>query len=448
MKERHNINMIRSFTELSTAPEILELKTKSPLLEFKIGYLQQFFDSEKRSISRLMMSLEEVAAANQMCFSAVKGLQSPEGEVLVFQLRDIRSCAPILQDLLDKRLGQALEYLLISEPISKRDVLNLWIVSPNGEYYPSYEKQESLAFFCNLLPKQITSALSNWRMRHKPLVEVYDKKVFKEQAPIVVKHFNETQTHIFPDLFSKLCAIVANFSYLVKVSLEDTAAFQIIDRILDRFYEVCDETTANRDIRFFELFSDFTKAVLVLHVLTSHRANLYLHEYMRCICETDPESLALRPIHQRLRYGEQLILMRPLDVSEKSMPRKVFSHKHFSAKSVNYLKSWLKVNVDDPYPTKREYEKLAEGTGLSESQVRDWFVNARRRLIEGPKPSPSQGKASKRKGSKTGDMMQIETEPAGGEMEDMEASSEDRVPKKRNSSSLSTTIKRPKRDNK
>lgn len=50
-----------------------------------------------------------VLAANQICYGAIKGLHGPKGEVRVFQMREIRTLVPILQDLLDKRLGQVLD---------------------------------------------------------------------------------------------------------------------------------------------------------------------------------------------------------------------------------------------------------------------------------------------------------------------------------------------------
>jgi len=387
-KERHNINLIGSFTELKKRVDLSELSQLNPLFEFKLQYLESFLKSEKEAINRLISNLEEVQAANTQCFSLISGLFGIDGSSSLFQLFDFHEYSQHMEGLLDKRIGLSLEMMLATPPICKRDVLNVWIVSPRGEYYPSYEKQESLAFFCNLIPKQITAALSNWRMRHKSLVEVYDQKVFIEEPPLVVQNFMETETVERHDALHKLLAIIANFSYLKKIHLEDDQANQIIELIISRLSEFSSSSTDQSDILFLQLFYELSKEILSLHLLSWHRATRYVAEYMRVICETEPEHLPLTSIHNRLIIGEQTILMRPTDVTEKTIPRKIFSHKHFSAKSVNYLKTWLKINVDDPYPTKKEYTKLAEGTGLSESQVRDWFVNARRRLIDGPRPVP------------------------------------------------------------
>lgn len=44
------------------------------------------------------------------------------------------------------------------------------------------------------------------------------------------------------------------------------------------------------------------------------------------------------------------------------------------------LKNWLIENVDNPYPTESEKQKLAENTGLDHTQINNWFINARRRI--------------------------------------------------------------------
>ncbi|CAO3660368.1 unnamed protein product [Rhizopus stolonifer] len=45
------------------------------------------------------------------------------------------------------------------------------------------------------------------------------------------------------------------------------------------------------------------------------------------------------------------------------------------------LKEWLEKNAGHPYPREEEKRKLVEKTDLSMSQISNWFINARRRLL-------------------------------------------------------------------
>lgn len=45
------------------------------------------------------------------------------------------------------------------------------------------------------------------------------------------------------------------------------------------------------------------------------------------------------------------------------------------------LKTWLLEHASHPYPTEDEKKQLCDATGLSISQVSNWFINARRRIL-------------------------------------------------------------------
>lgn len=47
-----------------------------------------------------------------------------------------------------------------------------------------------------------------------------------------------------------------------------------------------------------------------------------------------------------------------------------------------YLKRWLILHKKHPYPTEREKQNLADETGLMVNQISNWFINARRRILQ------------------------------------------------------------------
>ena len=56
-----------------------------------------------------------------------------------------------------------------------------------------------------------------------------------------------------------------------------------------------------------------------------------------------------------------------------------FFKKRFSRNAICALEDWLFQNRTNPYPSKTEKEKLSEITGLSSTQINNWFTNNRRK---------------------------------------------------------------------
>ncbi|KAG5893452.1 hypothetical protein JTB14_012169 [Gonioctena quinquepunctata] len=55
---------------------------------------------------------------------------------------------------------------------------------------------------------------------------------------------------------------------------------------------------------------------------------------------------------------------------------------HLPTKAKNHLKRWLFRHTDHPYPTDQEKQMLMQETNLSLLQVENWFINARRRILQ------------------------------------------------------------------
>ncbi|EEQ81616.1 hypothetical protein NCER_101892 [Vairimorpha ceranae BRL01] len=58
---------------------------------------------------------------------------------------------------------------------------------------------------------------------------------------------------------------------------------------------------------------------------------------------------------------------------------------NYPQKVLRIFKQWLKDHITNPYPSEVEKQEFCELTGLDISQINNWFINARRRLV--PKTS-------------------------------------------------------------
>ena len=56
----------------------------------------------------------------------------------------------------------------------------------------------------------------------------------------------------------------------------------------------------------------------------------------------------------------------------------------FPASATSQLRNWLVEHAHHPYPSEEDKRRLAERTGLTQAQVSNWFVNARRRILHTP----------------------------------------------------------------
>ncbi|MED6243927.1 Homeobox protein pknox1, partial [Ataeniobius toweri] len=69
----------------------------------------------------------------------------------------------------------------------------------------------------------------------------------------------------------------------------------------------------------------------------------------------------------------------------------IFNHDENSTKNkrgvlpkhaTNVMRSWLFQHIGHPYPTEDEKKQIASQTNLTLLQVNNWFINARRRILQ------------------------------------------------------------------
>eukprot|EP00744_Colponema_vietnamica_P002286 GILI01003616.1.p1 GENE.GILI01003616.1~~GILI01003616.1.p1 ORF type:complete len:101 (+),score=27.70 GILI01003616.1:165-467(+) len=56
--------------------------------------------------------------------------------------------------------------------------------------------------------------------------------------------------------------------------------------------------------------------------------------------------------------------------------------------ATDVLKIWFMDHVSHPYPSGKEITQLMKATGLSMKQIKTWFINARKRVLQPVKNSP------------------------------------------------------------
>ncbi|CAI4223576.1 unnamed protein product [Auanema sp. JU1783] len=78
--------------------------------------------------------------------------------------------------------------------------------------------------------------------------------------------------------------------------------------------------------------------------------------------------------------GRESVLSDGQNGSVNGQKRKV--PKVFSKEAITKFRAWLFQNLTHPYPSEEQKKQLASETGLTILQVNNWFINARRRIVQ------------------------------------------------------------------
>ncbi|EPR79521.1 TALE homeodomain protein [Spraguea lophii 42_110] len=102
-------------------------------------------------------------------------------------------------------------------------------------------------------------------------------------------------------------------------------------------------------------------------------------EYKNNFIELTKQISNLENVYQDYQY------MNEIDTAELIQSKKKCTRANYPKQIAGILKGWLFENQDNPYPTEKEKIMLSNKTGLDQTQINNWFINARRRILPGIK---------------------------------------------------------------
>lgn len=89
-----------------------------------------------------------------------------------------------------------------------------------------------------------------------------------------------------------------------------------------------------------------------------------------------PGTIRLQNNQLQLQFHQDLNLFNHEDNSTKNKRGVLPKH------ATNVMRSWLFQHIGHPYPTEDEKKQIASQTNLTLLQVNNWFINARRRILQ------------------------------------------------------------------
>ncbi|XP_041699664.1 homeobox protein PKNOX1 isoform X4 [Coregonus clupeaformis] len=89
-----------------------------------------------------------------------------------------------------------------------------------------------------------------------------------------------------------------------------------------------------------------------------------------------PQTIRIQNTQLQLQLNQDLSFFNQDDSSPKNKRGVLPKH------ATNIMRSWLFQHIGHPYPTEDEKKQIATQTNLSLLQVNNWFINARRRILQ------------------------------------------------------------------
>lgn len=129
--------------------------------------------------------------------------------------------------------------------------------------------------------------------------------------------------------------------------------------------------------------SNFTFLETVIIVLSSHikeLSDVKLNFQVHVSDEVAKFEKSLEALIDALSFNDNA-LSPSRDASFESTDKRIYRRLNYPKSVVSTLKGWLAGHFDDPYPSEHEKMMLCNSTGLTLTQLNNWFINARRRLL-------------------------------------------------------------------
>ncbi|XP_042529531.1 homeobox protein PKNOX1-like, partial [Dipodomys spectabilis] len=89
-----------------------------------------------------------------------------------------------------------------------------------------------------------------------------------------------------------------------------------------------------------------------------------------------PGTIRIQNSQLQLQLNQDLSILHQDDSSSKNKRGVLPKH------ATNVMRSWLFQHIGHPYPTEDEKKQIAAQTNLTLLQVNNWFINARRRILQ------------------------------------------------------------------
>ncbi|XP_052600480.1 homeobox protein PKNOX1 isoform X3 [Peromyscus californicus insignis] len=89
-----------------------------------------------------------------------------------------------------------------------------------------------------------------------------------------------------------------------------------------------------------------------------------------------PGTIRIQNSQLQLQLNQELSILHQEDGSSKNKRGVLPKH------ATNVMRSWLFQHIGHPYPTEDEKKQIAAQTNLTLLQVNNWFINARRRILQ------------------------------------------------------------------
>lgn len=162
--------------------------------------------------------------------------------------------------------------------------------------------------------------------------------------------------------------------------IDDFCCINNMTEYFNNFFETLANVECKKTVIFYILIARLLTEKLYNSILLSK--NLY----NTCLREID----SFKKFYEQLNVYSSQKLLQNADVNSKyvNTNEEIYERNEKKHKRANYskniskiLKSWLRNNLNSPYPSEIEKTELSKCTGLDQTQINNWFINARRRIL-------------------------------------------------------------------